>query len=115
MAVAYPTGVSSCIQKGSLNAMPVNSVLESNIDGLPNTRNRHTTEMYVVSWNIQMSNIELDILMEWYHTTLNRVLGFDFTDPISDSTKEYFFVTPPSSSHIGGNQFIVKFNLETAP
>jgi len=115
MAIAYPTRVPSCIQKGSLSEAPVDSVLTSNIDGLPNTRNRHEMEMYIVSWNIQMSNVEFDILMEWYHTEIMRVLSFNFDDPLTSVTKEYFFTNPPTSSHVGGNQFIVKFNLETAP
>ena len=115
MSEQYPINVPSCIEKGSLINEPINSVLESSIDGLPNTRNRYTSETYNTSFNIQMSYNELNILLNWYHNILFRVLTFDFNNPFYNEVREYSFVSPPSSTHIGGNQFIVKFNLESAP
>ena len=113
MAELYPTSIPSCIEKGSLINEPVNTVLESSIDGLPNTRNRYTSELYNTSFRIQMSHYELNIFLDWYHNVLFRVLTFNFNDPYTDEEKEYSFVSPPQSNHIGGDQFIVNFNLES--
>lgn len=113
MAQVYPLDISSCVERGSLVNKPIDSVLTSQVNGLPNTRNLHEMEMYETNWRIQMSVVELNKLLDWYHNVLVRVLSFDFIDPTSGLSREYFFKTPPSHSHLGGDQFIVSFNLET--
>lgn len=115
MAISYPTFVPNCVLKGSLHVEPVNTVLESNIEGAPNTRNRYSSELYKVSWQIRMSYTEVNILLNWYYNSVKKILGFNFIDPITGLEKDYYFVQPPSYSHIGGEHFIVNFNLETSP
>ena len=109
MGVAYPAGVPTCVQRGSFVNNAAETVLTSSIDGLPNTRNRHTGKLCTEQWTIQMSNSELDDLMDWYHNTVKRVLPFEFTDPVSKEVKDYYFAEPPSATHIGGNQFVVTY------
>ena len=114
MAQTWPVGVPNCIERGSLSNAPIDAVLRSPVDiGKPMTRNRYTSELYNTSWRIQMTSAEKDILDDWYHNTLNRVLTFDFVSQHAAINKEYSFVSPPSSNHIGGDQYIVNFNLES--
>lgn len=115
MPIAYPTIIPSCIEKGSYKRSPIDTVLKSTIEGVVNTRDRHTSEMYNTSWQIRMTQTELNVLLVWYHTILFKVLTFNFVDPIDDQIREYAFIESPVYSHIGGETFIVTFNLETAP
>lgn len=112
MAATYPAGVPTCPLRGSFTNEPVNTVLTSSIEGLPQTRNRHTGKLCKESWKIRMNDSQLDTLLDWYHNTLKKVLPFDYTDPVSQVSKEYFFVSPPSSVHVGGNHFVVTFDLD---
>ena len=114
MPQVYPTELPTCVLKGSLSRVPTDFVVTSNLPGYPITRNRYTGELYDISWQIRMSSSELDILLNWYHNTLRRVLSFWFVDPLSNEVGEYFFVTPPQFFHVGGTYCIVTFNLETA-
>lgn len=108
----YPQNVPICPLRGTFSNNAVNTVLESNISGLPNTRNRHTGKLCAEKWQVRMNSSELDILMSWYHNTLKRVFPFTIADPVSQEVKEYYFVTPPSSVHAGGDYYIVTFDLE---
>ena len=115
MAVEYPTGLPNCVLAGSFSHAPVDTVLISEVNGFPQSRNRYTSELYKTKWKIRMTYTEANDLLDWYYNTLNKVLSFNFTDPVTLSEKEYFFVTPPTYSHLGGVYFIVSFDLETAP
>ena len=116
MAQAWPVGVPIFIERGSLDIQPIDTVLRSSVPvGKAMTRNRYTTSMNNVSWQIQMTKTELDLFYTWYFDVLNRVLTFNFDDPHTAVTTEYSFVSPPTSRHIGGEQYMVSFNLETTP
>ena len=114
MAIAYPTDVPDCIEKGSLNRTPVDTVLRTPSDiGRPMMRNRYTGRLYRVSWVIKMTSAEVELLLDWYFDTISKVNYFDFVDPLTDEMKQYRFVSPPKDTHIGGDHFSVTFDLET--
>lgn len=115
MAIEYPNWIPSCILRGSFKSAPVDTVLSSEIEGFPQTRNRYTSELYLAQWKIRMTYSEANDLIFWYYNNLKKVLSFNFIDPITGLEKEYFFVDPPKYSHDGGEHFIVDFNLETTP
>ena len=114
MPQIYPPELPVCILKGSLSRMPTDFVVTSTLPGDPITRNRYTGNLCDISWRIRMNFEQIDILINWYHNSLHRVLSFYFVDPISNQVGEYYFVTPPQYVHVGGTYCEVTFNLETA-
>jgi len=114
MAETYPSSVPSLVEIGSISSAPINSVLGFKVDiGKSMSRNRFTGELFFTSWRIQMTKTELDILMDWYHNTLNKVLTFDFPEPLVGVNREYSFISPPESIHLGREHFLVTYKLKS--
>lgn len=116
MPELYPTGVPTAIQTGSLNGDGgTTATIRLNVDiGKAMARPKYSTDLFNVGFSILMVKSEIDILMDWYYNTLNKVLSFNFPDPLTGTDKEYYFNVPPSFVHIGVEQFLVTFNLRTS-
>jgi len=114
MAAAWPGTLPIYTLKGSEVKTPKDSVLRTTVDvGPPMARNRYTSPLYFYKWRMQMTADQVDILMTWYHATLNKVGTFDFTHQLTSAVLELRFVSPPIATHLGGEEFTVAFDLET--
>ena len=115
MAETYPIDVPYLVVTGSLISSPIDTVLRSEVDiGKAMTRLKYTGELFNTTFRIQMNRTQLNSLINWYHYTLNKVLKFNFPVPLSGGVlREYSFITPPKSVHIGREEYIVSYDLRS--
>ena len=112
MAETYPVNVPDLVIEGSYTTTPIDTVLRFNNDTSKTmTRNMFTGELYNSTWRILMTLTEFQTFMLWYHTTLNKVLSFNFPEPSSGTLREYWFNVPPKVSHLGVDYVTVTFNV----
>lgn len=114
MAETYPANVPNLVETGSFVKTPVDTVYRFGNDiGKSMTRNMVTGELFNASWRIKMTSAEFQALMLWYHNTLNKVLTFNFPEPTTGTLREYSFIIPPKTNHIGVDLYSVTFNIRT--
>lgn len=114
MPETYPANVPDLVVTGSYNTTPIISSIRFPTGvGKPMTRNRFTGELFNSTWRIMMTDIQFQTLMGWYHNTLNKVLTFNFPEPMSGTLREYSFITAPQINHIGVDQYMVTFNVKS--
>lgn len=115
MAEPFPVGLPTDVQTGSYSGGEhIDSKLKFATDiGKQMTRNKYSVSLFQVKFSIQMNKAEMDEFIWWYHSILNKILPFNFPDPLTGDLVEYKFISPPSSSHIGTDQFLIGFSLMT--
>jgi hypothetical protein len=112
MGIAYPVGVPTLVDTGSLDINNQVSIIKSGVDiGKPMSRAKFTGALSDVRWTIRMTSSQVATLLDWYSNTLKKNLKFDFPEPLVGINREYSFITPPEVSHIGADQFNVTYNL----
>ena len=92
-------------------------VLRTAIDvGPDKLRKRATAVVTNVKFNMIMDSSQLSTLENFYDNTLNGGTGVvDFTDPISNTTKQYRFIERYTFSAIGEGLYRVTLNWERLP
>lgn len=111
MAQAWPAVLVDKLNVQGFQRLLGSTTVESEVEiGLPKVRRRFTKPINRIQAQFQIERTDVDTFEDFYNTTLNGgVTTFEFTDPISNTLKEYRFDTnsPPSYTPIGANHFNV--------
>lgn len=75
-------------------------------------RARFSATAKTVTFSMNMTKAQLATLLTFYQTTLGSgVLGFEFTDPTTGTTKEFAFAEPYQAAHISVDLYRVTMTL----
>ena len=114
MAQTWPITLPEYFMGQSYSENPRDSVIRTQNDiGPVSLRNRYTTTILEIRGQMRMTQTQVDTLQTFYADTLNAVLTFNLTNPITAEVRELRFMSPPQFSHIGGEYYDVSLNLET--
>lgn len=111
MAEQWPASLEQKLQVQGFQQTLGNTVIKSETEiGLPKERRRFTKGIDRIGATIIINRTDIATFDNFYNTTLNGgILTFEFTDPISDTLKEYKFDTssPPVKRPFGANDFLI--------
>lgn len=114
MAAAWPgTLPEYFLSEGYTEKDRNNTIRTQNDIGLPSMRNRYTTTITDISAKMRMDQSQVDTLLTFYRTTLDRVGTFNITNPVNSVTYEMRFLSAPSLASMGGEIYDVTFQLES--
>lgn len=117
MADAWPGSLPQKLEtEGFSRGIGANTIRSNMEVGLDKIRKRYTKQIDPLSGTMKIDRTQYTALQTFYLVTLNAgILPFEFTDPITNTTTEYRFTSPPSFRSIGGNYFVVTLNWEVMP
>lgn len=118
MGVPWPATLENKVNSGSFTFQIGETVIRTQMDVGPNKTRRRSTksiDTYQVSLLVKDFN-EFTDLYDFYDVDLNGgTLAFDFLDPLTNTTREFKFSSPPSFSSLGAGVFTASMQWETVP
>jgi hypothetical protein len=119
MAEQWPGALEDKLNEADFSYQMGDTTIQSETEiGEPKVRRRFTRAVDRISCSIIIEKSDVDTFFNFYRTTLNGgVNAFEFTDPISNTTKEYRFDTssPPQITPIGGNTLNLRMSWIVLP
>jgi len=99
------------------NEQAPNNVIRTPMDvGPPKVRRRATAGVRNYTYQFHMTTTQVATLDTFYNDTLSGgSLEFDWTNPRTNNTEYFRFVTPPIYQKIGPDLWLVNINLEQLP
>ena len=98
----WPATVPTSPQINSLSGQPDDTVLRTKNDiGPPVMRNRFTGVSDKYSFNLMMSLAQLNTFKTFWASIGNGALPFNFPDPVSGATREFYFAAVYSVQSVG--------------
>lgn len=84
--------------------------------GPPKFRKRATTAFRAMTYVFNMTTAQTQTLDTFFETTCNGgATSFDWTNPRTGSTDEFYFVAPPEYEALGADYFKVSLALIKVP
>lgn len=101
---------------GSYRVKPQDTVLRTQMDAGPARRRvLFTAGSKYVEFELALNQVELEILLNFYYSTTQRVLPFDWIDPHTQGPAQYCFSLPPEDTQVDDGEYEVQVRLERLP
>lgn len=114
MSETWPATIDQNILQDGFRQQAKDIVIRTTMEaGLDKLRRRYTTAIINITPQMILDYTQQATLEDFYNITLQGgVLTFNFDDPVSGTTKEYRFLSPPIYTPYGGLYFIVTMEWE---
>ena len=115
--VIWPVTLPQAFLQNGLQITPVDNFIRSDMDsGIAKVRRRSTAVIENVSGQIKLDNGQDVILYEFFYTELQGgVLVFEWQHPRTDETKDFRFISTPTTKPLDGSQWLAQLELEILP
>lgn len=117
MGAPWPISLPNFLESEGFAYKPGSNSVRTEMDvGLAKTRKRYTKQIDNLSAGMKLSSAQVTTLLNFYFVTLSGGnLRFDFEDPLTQTTSEYRFLSPPDIRSLGADSFTVTFGWEKMP
>ena len=117
MAATWPASLQQVLNEQGFTYEIGDTAIRSEMEtGMPKVRRRFTKPINKLSCSILLNISQYSTFSVFFNTTLNGgVNTFNFNNPLSASTSEFRFITPPQISPLGGQVFQVSMQWEEIP
>ncbi len=106
----WPTTLPEFETPGYSDAERNNVIRSPNSYGPAKTRQRTTMPLRNIRGQIQVDSASSLVLDQFYAD--NAAIPFDKLNPRTGLTGQYKFVTPPSYTNLGGDEWLASFDVE---
>ena len=115
MAEVWPATLQQSVNQANFQIVKQNTNIRTNVETGPiKSRRRFTNPQIQMTCQIWVPESEFATFETFYDTTLkNGSLTFDFDHPITGTTTEWRFVSPPVFTALGGLNYILDMAWES--
>lgn len=113
----WPTGIPDYVLQNGYTESPPNNIIRTQMDkGPAKIRRRTTANVRPISAMMELTAEQVEIFDSFFvDDCKDGSLRFEWNHPRTGAPVEFRFVGQPEYTPIGGDTWIVRFNLEIMP